>query len=243
MTFLGGSQPSVSRTARALCAAAFIAHMAEIGARGVAGMHPVSSAVDAIGFLAWIMVGAFLLAQWKRPLDAVGAFVAPVALVLLVIANLTPDQPGTVEGLGVLGRVHIALASVGVSVFALATGLATFYLVQEGQLKHKKMGKAVKRGTPLDTLDALLHKSVLIGFPIFTVAMVTGALFMARLGRGIRIEYVVAPFAWSAFAALLIARHTAGWRGRKTAQLTILGFVASLVVLGIYLWRHAAGAL
>ena len=91
--------------------------------------------------------------------------------------------------------------------------------------------------------DVIEPKSVLIGFPIFTVAMVTGALFMARLGRGVRVEYVVATFAWSAFAALLIARHTAGWRGRKTAQLTILGFTASLVVLGIYLWRHAAGAL
>jgi ABC-type uncharacterized transport system permease subunit len=37
-----------------------------------------------------------------------------------------------------------------------------------------------------------------------------------------------------------VARHTAGWRGRKAARLTLVGFGATLVVLGIYVFRRVA---
>jgi ABC-type uncharacterized transport system permease subunit len=241
MAFLVGAPAGTSRAARALLVAAFCAHIGVLGAHGVAGIHPVSSVGESIGFLAWIMVGGFLAAQWRRPLDAVGAFVSPVALVLLLIAYLSPEGGDhSTEGMGVLGRVHIGLASVGVSIFALATGLAFFYLVQERQLKRHKVGKVVKRGTALDTLDKLEYRLVQIGFPIFSIAMVAGAIWYARRQGGMRIEYPIALLAWGSFAALLIARHTAGWRGRRAALLTIVGFAGTVIVLGIYLARRVA---
>ena len=46
-----------ARHARLVLGLAFIAHMLEIGARGVAGLHPVSSVREAIGFLAWALTG------------------------------------------------------------------------------------------------------------------------------------------------------------------------------------------
>jgi ABC-type uncharacterized transport system permease subunit len=243
MGFLVGAPPFVSRLARLSLLAAFLVHFAEIGARGVAGLHPLSSLSEAIGFLAFLMVGAFLLAQLKRRLDAVGAFVSPGALVLLMVAYLSPDRgESSVGDLGVLGRVHIGLSIVGVAIFALATGAAIFYLVQERELKHHKIGRAVKRGAALETLDTLIHRLHQVGFPIFTVAMVSGALWTAERGAPFRIEYPIAAIAWSAFAAVLIARHTGGWRGRRAATLTLIGFAAAAVVLGIYLARSAGAA-
>jgi ABC-type uncharacterized transport system permease subunit len=240
MGFLVGAPSVVSRVARLALLAAFLTHMAEVGARGVAGLHPVSSIGESIGFLAFIMVGSFLAAQLKRPLDAVGAFVSPAALVLLMVAYLSPERgTGSTEGLGVLGRVHIGLAIVGVSIFALATGLAIFYLVQERELKNHKIGRAVRRGAALETLDHLIHRSVQVGFPIFSVAMVSGALWTAQRSQHIRIEYPIAAIAWAAFAAVLIARQTAGWRGRKAAILTLVGFGAAVIVLAIYVARSA----
>ena len=52
--------PFASRVARMSLLAAFLAHVAEIGSRGVAGLHPLSSLSEAIGFLAFLMVGSFL---------------------------------------------------------------------------------------------------------------------------------------------------------------------------------------
>ena len=243
MGFLVGAPPFMSRLARLSLLAAFIVHLCEIGARGVAGLHPVSSLSEAIGFLAFLMVGSFLVAQLKRPLDAIGAFVSPAALILLMVAYLSPDRGvADTTDLGVLGRVHIGLSIAGVAIFALATGWAIFYLVQERELKHHKIGRAVKRGASLETLDHLLLRSVQIGFPIFTVAMVSGALWTAQREGHFRIEYPIAAIAWAAFAAVLIARQTAGWRGRRAALLTLVGFGAALVVLGIYFVRSAGAA-
>jgi ABC-type uncharacterized transport system permease subunit len=212
-----------------------------MSAHGVAGLHPVSSVREAIGFAAWVLVGVYLIAQLKRRLDAVGAFVAPVALVLEIAARLGPDGD-RVQGLGVLGRVHIALASFGVSVFGLATAIAVLYLLEERQLKRRRFSRIVRKGPALETLDNLGHRCVQLGFPVFTVAMISGAWWSTRLDAGLRPEYVIAGVAWAAFAALLIARVTAGWRGRRAAVLTIVGFSASVAVLGVYLVRAAGVA-
>jgi ABC-type uncharacterized transport system permease subunit len=239
--FLVGVPARAAGAARATLALAFVAHMATIGARGVVGSHPVSTAGDATGFLAWIMVGAFLAAEWRRRLDAVGAFVAPVALVLVLVAYRSArGDAGGITGLGVLGRVHIVLAVVGASAFTLAAGLAVFYLLEERQLKRKHVGKLVKRGAALDTLDRYANRAVLVGFPVFSVAMVTGAIWQSRRAGGLRLEYPIAILAWGAFAALLVARYTAGWRGRRAAVLTLLGFGATLAVLGLYMARRMA---
>lgn len=240
--FLMGLKGPISLAARYSLVAGFAFHMLEIGARGVTGRHPVTSVKDAVGFLAWIMVGSFLLAQIWWGLAAVGAFVAPAAIVLLMAAYLSPQDVLPLPGLGVLGRVHISLALVGVSLFALATALAVFYLVEERQLKNKKVGGVVKKGVALETLDSLAHRCVQVGFPIFSVAVVTGALWSARREGGLaRPEYAISMAAWAAFAGLLVARTTAGWRGRRAALVTVAGFSATLMVLAIYLFRHAAG--
>jgi ABC-type uncharacterized transport system permease subunit len=237
--YLGGLSERVAVWARRTMVTAFAANTVEMAAHGFAGLHPVSSVREAIGFAAWLLVGVYLLAQLRRRLDAVGAFVAPVALVLDIAARLAPGADDGVVGLGVLGRVHIALASFGVSVFGLATAVAVLYLVEERQLKRRKFSSIVRKGPALETLDNLGHRCVQVGFPIFTVAMIAGAWWGTRLDAGLRPEYVIAGVAWVAFAALLIARVTAGWRGRRAALLTIVGFTASLVVLGVYLARSA----
>jgi len=240
--FLIGLHERVLPWARRTLVAGFLVHMAELGARGVAGLHPVSSVRETIGFLAWIIVGVFLLAERVRKrLDAVGAFVAPAALVLLLAARLAPQTGGpSPAALGVIGRVHILLATVGVSIFALATASAVLYLLEDRQLKKKKFGNIMKHGTALETLDGLAHRCVQVGFPIFTLAMVTGAVWSAEISEALRPEYVIAAVAWAAFAAVLVARVTAGWRGRRAAVMTIVGFSSALVVLATYLVRAVA---
>jgi ABC-type uncharacterized transport system permease subunit len=239
--FLLGLKDRAMRSALAAFVLAFLLHMCEIGARGIAGLHPASSAREALGFVAWLLAGGYLLARIRFRIDAVGAFLAPASLVLLVTARFSPSSGESTAGLGVLGRVHISLATAGVSVFALATALAVVYIVAERQLKHKHLGALVRKGVALETLDTLVHRCVQVGFPIFTVAMVTGAWWSARRAGGMRGEYLIAMVAWAAFAALLVARTTAGWRGRRAALMTIVGFTSALVVLAIYLARAAAG--
>ena len=221
---------------------AWIAHGTDIGWRGTQHVHPAESVREALGFLAFIVTGGYLLASTRYRLTLGGVVVMPVSLILLVLARLTPA--GKAEDLSSLGRIHISLATLGVGVFALASALSAIYLVEDLALKRKKFeGVAFKdRGAPLESLDRLAHRLVWFGFPIFTLALVLGAVWTARLGQSpARIENLLAVVTWFAFATLLVARQIYGWRGRRAAKLALSGFAAALAVLVIYLVRRIVG--
>ena len=219
---------------------AFAAHGADIGWRGTQHVHPAQSVREALGLLAWILTGGYLLASTRFRLTLGGVVVMPVSLVLLLLARLSPAG-GAAEDLSALGRVHISLATIGVGVFALASALSAIYLAEDRALRKKKLdGLAFKdQGAPLESLDRMSHRLIWVGFPIFTLALVLGAVWTSRLGESLdRIEYLLAAVTWFAFATLLVMRQIYGWRGRRAARLTLAGFAAALAVLLIYLVRR-----
>lgn len=222
-----------------LVGAALVAHGTDIGWRGVNHVHPAQSVREALGFLSFMITAGYLLASIRYRLTIGGAVVMPVALVLLVAARLSPE--GTPTDMSTLGRVHITLATVGVAIFALASTVSAIYLVEERALKQKKFDAIAfkDRGAPLESLDRMSHRLVWVGFPIFTVAIVLGAIWVSRLGMSLdRLEYPLAAVTWFAFAGLLVARQVYGWRGRRAAKLTLTGFGAAILVLAIYLLRR-----
>lgn len=223
----------------ALVTLAFVAHGTDIGWRGTQHVHPAQSVREALGFLAFIVTGGYLLASTRYRLTLGGVVVMPVSLVMLVVARLSPV--GEASDLSTLGRIHISLATVGVGVFALASALSAIYIVEERALKKKKFDALSfkDKGAPLEALDRLAHRLVWVGFPIFTVALVLGAVWVSRLGESLdRLEYPLAAVTWIAYAILLVSRQVYGWRGKRAARLTLLGFAAALAVLAIYLVRR-----
>ncbi len=222
-----------------LVALALIAHGTDIGWRGTQHVHPAQSVREAIGFLSFIITAGYLLASARYRLTLAGVVVMPVSLILLVLARLTPE--GEATDLSSLGRIHISLATLGVGVFALASALSAIYLIEDRALKRKKFDTAAfkDKGAPLDALDKLSHRLIWAGFPIFTVALVLGAIWVSKLGESLdRLEYPLAGVTWISYALLLVMRQVYGWRGRKAARLTLVGFAAALGVLAIYLIRR-----
>jgi ABC-type transport system involved in cytochrome c biogenesis permease subunit len=129
-----------------------------------------------------------------------------------------------------------------VALFAVAAAGAIAYLLAERNLKAHKTGLLLGRGGPsLETLDSLNRKCIVVGFPIFTVAMLTGALWVVRIpGAGVFTpQYAIATLAWLLYAGLLLARVTAGWRGRRAALMTLAGFATAMTVLLLYFLRGA----
>jgi ABC-type uncharacterized transport system permease subunit len=238
-----GGHARVRPLALVLVGVAFVAHATDIGWRGTQQVHPAQSVREALGLLSFIITGGYLLASTRYRLTLGGAAVLPISLVLLVVARLTPAGT-TAEDLSILGRIHISLATVGVGVFALASALSAIYLVEERALRRKRFDTLAfkDQGAPLEALDRLSNRLIWIGFPIFTVALVLGAIWVSKLGESLdRPEYPLAAVTWIFYAALLVVRQVYGWRGRRAARLTLAGFAAALLVLFIYLVRRMAG--
>lgn len=238
-----GGHAKLRPLAVTLVGVALAAHATDIGWRGVLHVHPAQSVREALGFLSFIITAGYLLASMRYRLTLGGAAVIPVSLVLLVVARLTPAGTAP-EDLSILGRIHISLATVGVGVFALASALSMIYLIEERALRRKRFDTIAfkDKGAPLEALDRLSHRLIWVGFPIFTAALVLGAVWVSKLGESLdRPEYALAGVTWVSYAALLVVRQVYGWRGRRAARLTLAAFAAALVVLFMYLVRRMAG--
>jgi ABC-type uncharacterized transport system permease subunit len=244
-----GLRRGAENAGRAMLAVGVALHFADIGVRCYHGTNPISSTPEAMSLAAFMIAAVFLLTSLRYQLTAAGGFAVPAVVALILLARLAPAEVAPPAGaaipeMGRLGQAHILLATLGVAVFAFAAVLAVVYLFQDRSLKRKQLDLAMARGTPLETLDRLAHRCVSVGFPVFTLAIVTGAIWVARLGllhgRGtLRPEYLIAVGTWIAFAVLIIARVGAGWRGRRAAWLTLGGFGGTALVVAAYFIRHA----
>src|SRR5919106_1848383 len=78
-------------------------------------------------------------------------------------------------------------------------------------------------------LDRLAYRTIAFGFPIWTFAVIAGAIWAEQAwGRywGWDPKEVWSFITWVVFAAYLHARATVGWRGRRAAVIAVVGFAA-----------------
>jgi len=186
--------------------------------------------------------GLYLLVRRRARIDALGAFLAPVALTLLLGLRFTGAPEREVSGPFL--ALHVTLNLLGVALFLLATVAAALYLVEERSLKRKRLVDRAGRLPPLDALDRAEHRFLLIGFPLLTLGIVTGTVSAHRVGVGSVADVVRALLAWITwllFGSVLLARSTLGWRGPRAAYGTIAGFVFTVLVLLGYLVRRLPG--
>jgi cytochrome c-type biogenesis protein CcsB len=80
-----------------------------------------------------------------------------------------------------------------------------------------------------DALDRLAYRLTIVAFPLYTFAIMAGAIWAeAAWGRfwGWDPKETVAFVAWVIYAAYLHARATAGWRNGPAAWVNVAGFAA-----------------
>lgn len=210
----------------------------------LARVCPVESVHVALSAAILVTIAAYLAARARFRLDAVGAFVAPIALAFLMgtrIIGLDAEARGRIPA--VFLTLHVAANLVGDALFLLASVTAGLYLYAERQLKHKRSRAIAGRLPPLDALDRAEHRFLLVGFPLLTLGIVTGTAWAHQLEAGTASEVLRAALgylSWAVFAAVLLLRAGAGWRGRRAAVGTLLGFAVSVLVVVVYLMRQGA---
>jgi cytochrome c-type biogenesis protein CcsB len=80
-------------------------------------------------------------------------------------------------------------------------------------------------------LDRVAHRTTVFGFPIWTFAVIAGAIWAeAAWGRfwGWDPKETWAFIAWVVYAGYLHARTTAGWRGRPAAWVNVVGLAVMI---------------
>jgi cytochrome c-type biogenesis protein CcsB len=222
------------RAARWVLVGGFVLHCCTLAARFFASGHtPATSLHESLSFFAWTVVGIYLLFDLRYRMAVLGAFVTPLALVLMIIGGAVPKQVR--EPNPVLDSwwfpVHVTLAFLGYAVFALAFSAGIMYLLQERMVKSKKFSGLYYRLPSLETLDSINYKCLSFGFPLMTMGIISGAIWAESAWGGYwrwDPKETSALVTWFLYAALLHGRLTVGWRGRRAAIFAIIGFLCLL---------------
>ncbi|MDP3016670.1 MAG: c-type cytochrome biogenesis protein CcsB [Deltaproteobacteria bacterium] len=232
----------ISNIGLALASMGFASHTLTLLTRYIeAGYTPVTNLHESLSFFAWMIIGILLIANLKYKIKVLGAFLTSIALILMLFAFALPKEilPLAPVLRSFWHPFHVTFAFLGNAIFTLAFCCGVIYLIQEHQLKSKKMGAIAKRLPSLKVLDDLNYRALTFGFPLLTLGIITGAVWAEYAwGRywGWDPKETWSLITWFLYAAMLHQRLTVGWRGRKAAIMAIVGFLAVLFTfLGVNL--------
>lgn len=230
---------------RLLALGALIHGVHVVAASLLSNVCPVESLHFGLSLTALGAVVAFLILRRRFRLHAVGAIVGPLALTFLIGAQFVAAPRAEADVPRTLLAFHIASNLLGLGVFLVAGGSSALYVLVERRLRSKKLAlaSASSRLPPLDALDRAAHRLLLIGFPLLTFGVVTGAVFTQQVvsaGSAALLRTALGYATWALLAAVLLLRQTIGLRGRRAAYGTLAGVACVLVVMLVYAVRGGA---
>nr|WP_204262126.1 c-type cytochrome biogenesis protein CcsB [Blastococcus saxobsidens] len=212
-----------------------LAHTGVLVTRGMAvdrlpwgNMYEFATAVVLVAVVAYTG-----LALRTPNLRHIGVFVlGPVVLALVAIGlGLYTEAAPVVAALRSYWlAIHVSAAILGFGVFMVSGIASVLYLVRSRPGADAGTG-FVSRLPSADVLDRLAHRTAVFGFPIWTFAVIAGAIWAeAAWGRfwGWDPKETWSFVAWVVYAAYLHARTTAGWRGRPAAWVNVVGLAVMI---------------
>jgi cytochrome c-type biogenesis protein CcsB len=238
------------RMAVALVVLGAVLHLGSLAARGYAtarwplgNMYEFTSAICLAAVVAWLVM---LRRAARRPAEdaarlvAAGPFLLLPVVVLMFLAGTVlyaqaaPVQPALQSYWLV---VHVTTICLSSGMLLVAGVASLLYLL-------RRTGRAPWLPSA-DVLDRLAYRVTIVAFPVYTFAVIAGAIWAeAAWGRfwGWDPKETVAFVAWVVYAAYLHARATAGWRTAPAAWVNVAGFLViafnlffiNMVVAGLH---------
>ncbi|HJQ41680.1 MAG TPA: c-type cytochrome biogenesis protein CcsB [Jatrophihabitantaceae bacterium] len=248
----------IGRAAFAFTVLGALFHVASIGVRAIAvdavpwsNMYEFASVAGLVGVIAFIAV------LWKAPqVRHLGGFVLlPVILMMFLAGTVlySRAQPLVPALQSYWLAIHVTLVSIAEGALMTSAVLTVLFLVKERSVRvlakpGAKSTALVRFGERLPdatTLDKVAYRVVAFSFPLYTVAIICGAIWAeAAWGRywGWDPKETWAFIVWVVYACYLHARATAGWKGRAAAWINLLGFgaitfnflIVNIVVSGLH---------
>lgn len=229
---------TTGRLMQLLIGIGFINHTLAIIYRYAVGDHlPITTPHEAASFFAWCTVLLYFIMEFRYKVGLLGSFIMPIVFLLMLGSAMMSRE---LRPLGEMDAalksywlgIHTLFAFTANAAFALACVTGVMYLLQEHYLKSKKLGDLFERLPDIQTLDYLNYRLISIGFPALAVAMATGSLWASSsFGTFWRWDprETLALVTFCIYALILHARLVAGWRGKRAAVLSIIGFITVIV--------------
>ncbi len=129
--------------------------------------------------------------------------------------------------------LHVLLSGITFAVLVIAGFQAVLLAIQERWLRFASNGHFIQKLPPLITMEKLLFRTIIVGFVLLSVLLVTSFYAFHDLlwhNRLLLQKTILVLVAWVIFAVLLLGRFAWGWRGRKAIYGTFFGVLLLIVI-------------
>lgn len=197
------------------------------------GHAPFTNMYESLSFLAWSAIFAYVLIEGKFKIRKAGPYYMLIVLGLMALAS-SPLMPKEATPLMPALQsywlwLHVSVTLFGEAFFAIAFVTSILFLRADSR---EKKGIAVPSAISADRYDSISYRCVAIGFPLFTLGGLVFGMVWAYKAWGAYWSWdpkeVWSLITWFVFALYLHTRIVMGWKGRRSAIIVILGFLAAL---------------
>ena len=209
--------------------AGFLFQCAFLFLRGHAeGRCPLTNLFEVFIFLSWSVVLLYFLIGQTYRLSLLGFFTSPLVFLLQMFALLVlADLPAArVEHANPWLELHAALSVMAYGAFAVAGVAGVMYLLQERQLKKRKLREWFFHLPPIADLSVAISRLVWTGFALLTVGLLSG--FM--LGFNV-LQTICGVGVWGVYGAILRTETCKKVSPRHIAVMAVLAFGLALSTL------------
>ncbi|MDD5434476.1 MAG: c-type cytochrome biogenesis protein CcsB [Nitrospira sp.] len=213
----------------------WLVNTAALGVRMMeTGRAPYANLYETMILLTWLVVMGYIALDFKYPkLRILGVVIISLAFIAIGAAAMLPYRYQAIEPLIPALQshwlvLHVITTFVGYAGFAIAFAIGIIYLFKE---RSERIGKAsfMDRFPSAEILDDLNYKFIAIGFPFVTLGIILGAIWANYAWGGYWSwdpKETWSLIVWFIYAGYFHGRLVRGWKGRKTAYFSIIGFLA-----------------
>jgi len=232
--FLYSRKQGLASAGFRLALAGLFIHTLALVMRTVRSGHaPFTNMYESLSFLAWASVFAYVVVEWRFRVRRPGAYVLLIVIALMALAS-SPLMPKEATPLVPALQsywlwLHVSVTILGEAFFAVAFVTSIMFLVAESR---ERRGRASSSGLTAERLDSISYRSIAIGFPLFTLGGLVFGMVWAYKAWGAYWSWdpkeVWSLITWFVFALYLHTRIVMGWKGRRSAAIAVIGFLAAL---------------
>ncbi|MCD0452218.1 c-type cytochrome biogenesis protein CcsB [Actinocorallia sp. API 0066] len=217
----------------------WLLHAGAMVTRGIAVERwPWANMYEFVVAICVAAVTAYLVLVFKAKAKFLGAFVMVAVVIGLGAATIWLYQEAgavvpALESYWI--AIHVTAAIIASGGFTVGFVATLLYLPAARREARKAEGEPkpslLDRLPSANVLDGLAYKSIMFVFPVWTFAIIAGAIWADEAwGRywGWDPKETWSFIVFAIYAGYLHARATAGWKGRKAAVVSVIGYAALL---------------
>jgi cytochrome c-type biogenesis protein CcsB len=232
------------RIALGLVACGFLFHTIFLIVLGIERQHfPVTNLPESLSFFAWCISLTFIVADLRYKINALGAFILPLASLLTIVSQVLWEENHSIPENLRSGCIyfHSSIAFLAYAAFFLTFVSGILYLIQEKELKEKNFRFLYFRLPSLQVCDELFRRSLFAGFISMSLTIITGAIWAQQAwGRfwSWDPKETASLITWVIYLILVNYRLSSRWRGRRAAYISIAGFVSTVATFCVNWGLH-----